>query len=232
MSEGVENIDVPTPVGIISGSANLSGTSVIVRGVRVSGAVIVSGTVTAKNSGQALLLGGGSGDFVHVHEGALATLTHTEHEHHDGNKFILNGVDIAVGKGSGDEYVLIGYAPWSGDLALTAELTVDDVALSAVYENPTVTNSGSAVFAYNANRNSTNSSYMTWYGGAKVTSGTGTRLKISRLGAAGGPFTFGGTTELKGHALLLKHSGCYAFVVYVDNDNTGVAINISYLENL
>lgn len=202
------SVNFPTPVRVVSGQLIVS-----------SG---VHSIVNIVNQ---------SGEYTHVHENSLATIGHTDHEHHAGNKFIVAGWDMAVANTSGNEYCLLAFAPWSGAVSVNAVLDMDDVGSAFIWENPTVEASGTSVFARNANRQSTNSSYVAWYGGARVTSGTGIKLLNSRIGTAGVK-SVGGTTETGGHSIIMKQSGLYAFVVWVDNNATGIAANIEYLEEM
>ncbi len=175
---------------------------------------------------------GHGGEVLHSHDGSLAVMRHSEYEHHEGNKFGLSQIDMAVGNGSGDEFTLLAFMPWSGEVSISATMGNDDVGIAAMYENPTVVNSGTAIASGNLNRNSDNSSYVSWYGGAAlVASGTGVRLMISRIGTAGNK-SLGGQAGTGEHKLLCKRSGLYAFVFYADNAATGLTMDFDYIEKM
>ena len=176
-----------------------SGVSIIWRGVTVSGSVQVSGAVSisgnaviGKISGETVVVASGIESIwrplnlsglvtnsyikspIDVVDGAIITITNKDYRIHNGNFFKAGQYTVSAGTVSG--VVLHMLTPAS--LAVHTVYTVEsDVAgLVELYENPTITVSGTVIFVLNRNRGGLTSSTTLVFSQPNYTSGTGTLL--------------------------------------------------------
>lgn len=171
-----------------------------------------------------------SGNVVKVSGEEVITLTHIQYHIHAGDAYIVSDYDDDVDTLSGNEKLWQIMTPNTTARAHVGDLEVaaDNEILVELYENPTINSNGVVLIAYNADRNSTNSSTVNFYKDPDWDYNTGTRLSVGKTGASGGPLKTGGT--IAGFEWILKQNEDYIIKVTPSNNNTEVTMLIEYDE--
>ena len=107
---------------------------------------------------------------------------------------------------------------------------VSSHALFEIYENPTTSNNGTALTAYNSDRNSANTTTSLWFHTPTV-SNAGTLLLTRVLGSSGAnPTGARGSALSRGDEFILKQNEQYLFRVTALVDNVKCALDMQFYE--
>ena len=161
---------------------------------------------------------------------AVTTIDYEHHEIHEGKHF-KGGYGVSDDSLQTDDIVSILFttsdtniwAHWS----LTA--TATGYAKIELYENPTITASGTSVTIWNRNRNSSNSPTVI-LSHSPTTSGSGTKMVTKMIGGTGFKTTIG--DEHRGHSeFILKQNEQYMVVGTALADNVSIQIGGDWYEH-
>jgi len=158
--------------------------------------------------------------------GYLVTLPPEHYKVHDEKFFICSDYDDNVDIATPKKWLMT--TPNSTTrFHVKINVECDTGSLLELYENPTVSTTGTVLTAYNADRNSTSTTTMIFYKDA-TTSASGTRLQVARVGA-GRDRRLGGVARERAE-WILKQDEDYMIVVTVDSDNAEATVNIEGYE--
>ena len=141
---------------------------------------------------------------------ALMTIDYEHHEIHSGSHFFIAGYDTYAADGDIDFQVT---TPDSTTWAhMLFEIQATGATVFSIYEGGTIGGGGSAVTAYNSNRNSSGTSVLTIQTGGTVTA-EGTLIFAQAFGVSGNPTQTAGGAERSAHEIILKQNTTYRFFI-------------------
>lgn len=213
------DLDVPKNVQLYA--EDYSGRVVRVASTDSGQLYLASGVNVTINSisGQGVIVSGQTVigiDFAHneVHEGAAYI---TSHYYGDADQ-TSGAVMMCVPPGSGEYHINFG-------------VTADGAGLVELWESAdTSGTTGTAVYARNLKRTSTNSSIVLFKHSVNYLSGTGTLLWNSMIGADNNKTKIGG--EAKNGMEFIIQSGDYLVIYRPDADNKKATITAEYYEKI
>ncbi len=158
--------------------------------------------------------------------GYLVAIEIEHHRVHEGNFYTVTDYDADVDNAS-PKYWHIIVPNTAVRVHIKIAIAVDAPGLIQVYENPTTTDNGTVIIAYNNDRNSANSATCAHYYDPTV-SNDGTLLEAFRIGA-GGKQKIGGDARQFAE-LILKQNEQYLIKFTPDGDNAEVTFNSQFYE--
>lgn len=158
--------------------------------------------------------------------GYLAQIAIEHHKVHEGVFYTVSDYDNNVLIAS-PKYWLIRTPNTAVRFHTKINLETDTGSLLEFFENPTLTDDGAALTAYNNDRNSPNTSSLEFYSDPTVTN-DGTRLVSARVGA-GREKKLGGVARPQAE-FILKQNEEYLVKLTVDANGADVTINIEGYE--
>jgi hypothetical protein len=157
-------------------------------------------------------MGDGVYSLVRVDEAtwATTTITYEHHEIHAGNHYFVTGTTTLASDGQ------ISFGITTSDSTEWAHLTfgVDATGQTTLdfYESATYTG-GSAVTAYNNNRNSTNTSGLTIVSDPTFATSDGTLISARAFGIEANPAQIFGGTTTRDREMILKQNTKYVVII-------------------
>jgi len=145
----------------------------------------------------------------------------SEHAHiHEGEGFQISGEAAAIGAGASAYFLIDPILPvhWR-DYRFIADGAPVDIEL---FENPTVTDNGTAITSYNRNRLSSHTAQVVVYSGPTVTD-DGTRLYITRIVGTGTGANAKGEVEGLPLEWVVDNGNTYLMKL-TNNDTSDVSI--------
>lgn len=160
---------------------------------------------------------------------ALITVDHPHHEIHEGDHFFVNNYDSDVDTATPKYYRLTtpDTTKW-GHLVLSYSST--GAGLWEFFENPTLNAVGTALTAFNNNRNSSNTAGITAFQDTTTTS-DGTLLWTDKTGADGIGGTKSASTSGREMELILKQNEDYILKFTPDANDAKVVVQLSWYEH-
>ena len=156
-----------------------------------------------------------------------SVIEYEHHEVHEGNFYTVfdrdSSVDIASPK-----YWHIITPNTAKRCHIKIKVTADGKALVELFENPTTSDNGTALVAYNNDRNSSNTTTILFFKDPTVNP-DGTRIDGGIIGAAGHFTRAGGNVRNPGE-WILKQNEQYLVKVTTVSDATDVDVKIEFYE--
>jgi len=160
-------------------------------------------------------------------ESAVPTIEFEHHMVHDGYSYSVSDHDSSVDIAS-PKYWHIITPNTAKRCHVKIAVISDHAALVEFFENPTTTANGTALAAYNNDRNSINATTMSFYYDPTVTA-DGTRLVVEYIGTYNPKTRIGGSSRAETE-FILKQNEQYLVKVTPENDNTKVTVQIEFYE--
>lgn len=158
--------------------------------------------------------------------GYLVAIEIEHHKVHEGKFYTVSDYDSSVDTASPKYWHII--TPDSSARAhIKIQVATDTGGLIEFYENPTTTNNGGALTAFNNDRNSGNSTTFNFYKDPTISS-DGTLIEVSRIGA-GREKKIGGMARQPSE-IILKQNEQYLIKATPDSNGASVTINIGFYE--